>query len=213
MQKLASQRLMDRLATGMSIGMLIALSLFSIHLAQQAEKERNRPASVAPDPREADYFVDKLTLFTLDPQGAPAWRLEARSLRHYPADDSAHFELPVLVSLNPDRPAARLSAQTGRWLNALPDQAGRPARAQSIDLTGDVQVERAATPPRAAMHAFTERAHVLPDTEQVSSDLPVRILEGEHRLAGTGFHLDLHERTLRLDSRVKALWHSPDRAR
>jgi LPS export ABC transporter protein LptC len=75
---------------------------------------------------------------------------------------------------------------------------------------GNVQVERAATAQRAALKATTGRAQVLPDTEQVYSDQAVLIREADHRLEGTGFALDLRERTLRLDSRVKALWQAPE---
>lgn len=210
MPALTAPRLLDRLATGMSLSMLIALGLFSIYLAQRAESERQRPAPAAPDPRQADYFVDKLTLFTLDPQGAPGWRVQALALKHYPADDSAHFEQPVMASLDPSRPGARLRADHGRWFNALPAQEGKPARPQRIDLTGHVQVERAATAQRAALKATTERAHVLPDAEQVYSDQAVLVREADHRLEGTGFSLDLRERTLRLDSRVKAFWQTPE---
>ena len=115
MPALTAPRLLDRLATGISLSMLIALGLFSIYLAQRAESERQRPPPAAPDPRQADYFVDRLTLFTLDPQGAPGWRIQALALRHYPADDSAHFEQPVMASLDPTRPGAKLRADHGRW--------------------------------------------------------------------------------------------------
>jgi len=205
-------RLLDRLATGLSLAMLLALGLFSIHLAQQAERERSRPAAPAPGPQEPDYFVERLTLLTLDAQGSPLWRLQARALRHFPADDSARFETPLLVSLNPDRPTARLRADTGIWLNQQTRADGQLAREQRIELVGRVEVERAATPGRAPLKAHTEQAWVLPDTEQVRSDRAVAIREGSHQLDGTGFALDLRERSLRLDSRVRALWHPPEAA-
>lgn len=202
-------RLLDRLATGLSLAMLLALGLFSIHLAQQAERDRSRPAAPAPGPQEPDYFVEQLTLLTLDARGLPLWRLQARALQHFPADDSARFETPLLVSLNPDRPTARLRADSGLWYNqqVLPD--GRIVREQQIELTGRVEVERAATPGRAILRARTEQAWVRPDVEQVRSDRPVTVRQGDQQLDGTGFALDLRERSLRLDSRVKAVWQPP----
>lgn len=202
-------RLMDRLATGLSLAMLLALGLFSIHLAQQAERERTRPAAPAPGPQEPDYFVDRLTLLTLDPQGAPLWRLTAQTLRHFPANDTARFESPVLVGLATDRPTSRLRADSGLWFNQQIASDGRIVREQRIDLSGQVEVERDPLPGRAALKARTEQAWVLPDVEQVHSDRPVVIREGNHQLFGTGLALDLRERSLRLDSRVKAIWQPP----
>jgi len=199
-------RLLDRLATGLSLAMLITLGLFSIHLAQQAERQRSRPAAPAPGPREPDYFVERLALLTLDPQGAPQWRLQALALRHFPADDSARFESPRLVNLGADRPTSRLRADSGLWYNQQMRPDGQIAREQRIELSGQVEVERAALPGRAALRVHTQQATVLPDLEQVHSDRPVVIREAGHQLEGTGFELDLRQRSLRLDSRVKAVW-------
>ena len=205
-------RLLDRLATGLSLTMLIALGLFSIHLAQQAERERARPAAPAPGPQEPDYFVERLTLLTLDAQGEPLWRLQAQALRHFPADDSARFEAPLLVSLNPDRPTSRVKADSGLWFNQQLQPTGQIAREQRIELAGGVEIERAAMPGRAALRAKTPSATVLPDVERVYSDQPVVVREAGHQLDGTGFALDLRERSLRLDSRVKAVWQPPSAA-
>jgi LPS export ABC transporter protein LptC len=198
-----SPRLLDRLATGVSMGMLVALGLFSIYLAQIAERERQRPAVPAPGPQEADYFVQRLSLLSLSPEGNPNWRVQAAGLRHFPADDSARFEQLSLVSLDAQRPIARLRADTGQWFNA------QASRETSIALQGGVEVIRAASPGQAQWQARTERAVVFPDSERVRSDNAVRITQANQELQGTGFELDLRQRTLRLDSNVRAIWHPP----
>lgn len=202
-------RLLDRLATGLSLAMLLALGLFSIHLAQQAERQRARATAPAPGPQEPDYFVERLTLLTLDAQGAPQWRLQARTLRHFPAEDSARIERPVLVSLGAEHPTSRLRADAGLWYNQQIRPDGQIARAQRIELSGQVELERAAFAGRAALRANTPQATVWPDVEQVRSDRPVVIREAGHQLEGTGFALDLRQRSLRLDSRVRAVWQPP----
>ncbi len=193
----------DRLATGLSIGMLGALALFSIYLAQMAERERQRPPAPAPGPQEADYFVDRLSLLTLTPQGDPQWRLQAAGLRHFPADDSARFERLTLVSLDPQRPTARLKADTGRWLNAA------PPRETTVALQGNIVLIRAAGVGQPEWLVRTETAMVHPESERVQSGSEVRITQGEQTLSATGFELDLRQRTLRLDSDVRVTWRPP----
>jgi lipopolysaccharide export system protein LptC len=196
-------RFFDRLATSLSLGMLGALALFSIYLAQMAERERQRPPAAAPGPQEADYFVDRLSLLTLTPSGDPHWRIQAAGLRHFPSDDSARFERLTLVSLNPQQPMARLQADTGRWLRA------RPPRETTVELQGNVLLVRAAHLGQPEWRMRTERALILPDSEQVHSGSPVRVTDGVRELSATGFALDLRERTLRLDSEVRATWRPP----
>ena len=196
-------RFFDRLATGLSMGMLGALALFSLYLAQMAERERQRPPAAGPGPQEADYFVDRLSLLTLTPSGDPHWRLQAAGLRHFPSDDSARFERLTLVSLDPQQPVARLQADSGRWLRA------RPPRETTVELQGNVVLVRAAHDNQPAWRMRTERAVVLPDREQVQSDSAVQLTHGAQQLSATGFAVDLRERTLRLDSEVRATWRAP----
>jgi LPS export ABC transporter protein LptC len=198
-------RLVDRMATGLSMAMLGALALFSIYLAQMAERERQRPPAPAPGPLEADYFVERLSLLTLDPSGDPHWRVQAAGLRHFPADDSGRFERLTLVSLDPRQPIARLQADTGRWLNA------RPPRETTVELQGNVLLVRPGTAGQPEWRVRTEHAVVEPDRDRVHSASAVRISHGAQQLQATGFELDLRARTLRLDSEVRATWRPPDR--
>ncbi len=196
-------RLYDRLAATVSVILLTVLALFTIYLARAAERDRVRsvPASVAPG--QPDYFVDRLALLTMTATGAPGYRIEARRLVHFPEDDTARFESPTLISLTPGRPQLTVTADTGLLFNPTAQ------REQSVHLSGQVRLTRAATAQAGLLQADTDFAIVLPDRDLVQTDRAVQIRLGEHRLDGIGMELNTATRQLRLDSRVSAVFQPP----
>lgn len=200
-----NQRLRDRLAAAVSVALLAALSLFTLYLAQRAARDRERPAAAAPAAGEPDYFVDRMALLTMNDAGAPAYRLQASSLTHFPADDMAQFEAPVMVSLDPARPRVTVTADRGRLLN----QASR--REHEVQLSGHVNVVREARKDSAELVAVTDFAVVLPSADIVRTDRPITITHGPHRLEAVGMELDNKARRLRLDSKVRATLEPPSR--
>lgn len=192
-------RSLDRIAAIVSLLLLTGLGLFTFYLSQVAERElRPRPADRPPS-SEPDYFVERLAMLTMNETGEPAFRLEARQLRHYPHDDTADFEEPVMVSLDPERPRVTITANRGRLL-----QGGGEAH-----LSGDVVVTRAATARAAPLVAETQFAIVLPDEDIVRTDRPVSVLQGGSRLTGVGMELNNRTRQLRVDSTVRAVIQPP----
>jgi lipopolysaccharide export system protein LptC len=187
-------RLYDRVAAILSLALLGSLGLFTYYLAVIAERPQEpRPRQATGEP---DYFVEGLALIKMNRQGAPAYRLEAESLRHDPASDSTAFTRPRMVSLDPTRPRMVIVADRGRTARE-----GNETR-----LDGNVVITRAATPGAEALRAETEHAVILPDQELVRSDRPVRITQGDNLLTGVGMELDNEARRLRLDSSVRVVW-------
>jgi lipopolysaccharide export system protein LptC len=195
-------RSLDRAAAIVSLVLLTGLGLFTFYLSQVAERELRPRAADAPPSNEPDYFVDRLALLTMDERGEPSMRLEARELRHFPADDVTEFEEPVMVSLAPERPRVTITANRGKLL-----QGGAEAH-----LEGDVVVTRAATANAAPMVAETPYAIVLPDEDIVRTDRPVSVLQGGSRLTGVGMELNNRTRQLQVDSKVRAVIQPPPRA-
>ncbi len=192
-------RSLDRLAAVASLVLLVGLGLFTFYLSQVAERDLRPRAAEAPPSDRPDYFVERLALLTMDERGEPSYRLEARELKHYPADDLTEFEEPVMVSLSAERPRVTITANRGRML-----QGGVEAH-----LSGDVVVTRAATANAAPMVAETQYAIVLPDEDIVRSDRPVSVLQGGNRLTGVGMELNNRTRQLRVDSQVRAVLQPP----
>ncbi len=197
-----NSRLKDRIAAGLSLVLLTALGLFTYYLSEVARRDRTRQearpvAAVGPD-----YFVERLALLGMNALGEPSFRLEARELQHFPADDTTEFEEPVMVSLDPSRPRVTVTADRGR-LTSGGDEA---------HMSGNVIVTRAATPGGAPMRADTDYAVVIPDRDIVRTDWPVTIVQGTSRLTGVGMELDNRTRRLQVDSQVRATWLAPSQA-
>jgi lipopolysaccharide export system protein LptC len=188
-------RSLDRIAAIVSLVLLTGLGLFTFYLSQVAGREQ-RPRATEPAPStEPDYFVERLALLTMNEAGEPAFRIEARQLRHYPHDDTAEFEEPVMVSLDPQRPRVTITANSGRLLRG----------GVEAHLSGDVVVTRAATANAPPIVAETPFAIVLPEQDIVRTDRPVSVLRGGHRLTGEGMELNNRTRQLRVDSKVRAV--------
>jgi lipopolysaccharide export system protein LptC len=187
-------RSLDRLAAGVSVALLAALGLFTFYLAQVAAPGEGR-ATAEPPPDRPDYFVERMSLLTMNEAGEPSYRLEASQLQHFPADDVAEFEAPVMVSLDPSTPRLTLTANRGRLI-----QGGEEAR-----LSGNVVMTRAATGRSAPMKIETEYAQVFPDEDIVRTDRPVEVIQGGQTLTGVGMELNNRTRQLRVDSRVRVV--------
>jgi LPS export ABC transporter protein LptC len=197
-------RAYDRIAAGVSIALLAALGLFTFYLAATAERSRGSGPARTLAAHEPDYFVDRLALLTMNERGEPAYRIEARSLAHFPADDSAQFDSPLMVSLHPGQPRVTVTARHGTLFNHVGKQA------QEVELRGEVRLTREPRPGTTAwLVAETEQAIVLPDSDIVRTDQAVRLLNGPHELHGVGFELDNRARILRLDSQVRAVMQPP----
>jgi lipopolysaccharide export system protein LptC len=194
-----NSRLRDRIAAAVSLLLLAALGLFTFYLAQVADRERTRQVARPAATDGPDYFVERLALLGMNELGEPSFRLEARQLQHFPADDTTVFEEPVMVSLDASRPRVTVTADRGR-LTSGGDEA---------HLSGNVIVTRAATERAPPMRADTDYAVVIPDRDIVRTDWPVTVVQGANRLTGVGMELDNRARTLRVDSQVSAVWQPP----
>jgi len=192
-------QLQERAAAAISLVLLTTLALFTYYLSQIAERDMARAPRTKVVSNDPDYFVDKLGLLTMNARGEPALRIEARSMKHLPADDVILFESPVLVSLDPQQPRITIVADHGRAIHG----------SDETQLSGNVVLTRAAVGDRPPMAATTDFAIVLAEQDIVLTDRPVTIIMGGNRLAGTGMELNSRTRQLRLDSSVQAVLQAP----
>jgi len=192
-------QLQERAAAALSLVLLTMLALFTYYLSQVAERDMARTPRAKVVSNDPDYFIENLGLLTMNARGEPSLRIEARSMKHLPADDVILFESPVLVSLDPLQPRITIVADRGRTIHG----------SDETQLSGNVVVTRAAAAGRPPMAATTDFAIVLADQDIVLTDRPVNIIMGGNRLAGTGMELNSRTRQLRLDSSVQAVLQAP----
>ncbi|MCL4746736.1 MAG: LPS export ABC transporter periplasmic protein LptC [Burkholderiaceae bacterium] len=192
------QRLYDRLAAAVSIGLLAVLAAFTYYLAELADQFRDArlPRALAHEP---DYFVEQFAVTRLNQQGEPLYRMSAERLTHFADDDSSEFDAPVLVSLDPLRPKVTLSALHGK--------AG--SRARETWLYGEVVLARDAFDRSAALRVETEYIALLVDEDIARTDRAVTITSGASSLTGVGMELNNATRVLTLNSKVRGHWPPP----
>lgn len=195
-------RLYDRLAAAVSLLLLVALAAGSYYLAQISLRFIVAPTQ-GERRHEPDYFAEGLVFTRVNVQGEPAFRLSAARMVHFPDDDTAEYEQPVVVSLDPAKPTVRLVADTG----------ASSADGVETHLYGDVVMTRAASADEPAMTVRTDHVVLYSETEIARTDRPVRIERDGSVLTGVGMEFDNASRSLTVDSRVRGTWQPAPKTR
>lgn len=162
-----------RLSAVMGIGALFALGSF--YLVQLAGRD---DAALPADAlkTEPDYIVEKFSFVRMDPNGRPRYIIAGDKLTHRPIDDIAEVDQPVVNSLTPER-----APMTMRARHARIDQTN-----SVIDLMGQVDIRRQATPKSEAMTLTTEALTLYTDEDRMETQQPFVLMVGGSRLSGVG---------------------------
>ena len=147
---------------------------------------------------DPDYIISDGMLRKLDETGRLQYTLKAIDIRHYPDDETTDMLKPNLVYLYPTRPTVTMVAEHGHS-----NEGG-----QQVDLSGDVQITRAASAKGEAMVAFTPELTVLPDDEKAFTKSPVLITQGNSWVKGVGMQADTRAQTYVLESQAVAVLES-----
>jgi len=183
----------DRISAVVSVTLALALAAGSFYLAQVADRLGEGPAGrVSGD--QPDAYAEGVLLNRTGKTGEAAFLLTARRIDYFQGDDSTLLHEPVLTSLETSQPRVVLRARSGR----------SSARGGEVLLTGEVRLVREAGEGQPEMIIETDQATVLPDSEIARTDQPVVVRRGEDRLTGTGMEFNNVERSLRMDSQVRA---------
>ena len=150
----------------------------------------NSTGEVQPDQRknEPDYIVEQFSFVRMTPNGQPRYILSGSKLTHRPIDDASDVEQPVMQSISADQ-----APMTVHALRARVDHAN-----SQVHLSGDVHVERAASPNSKAMSLKTQKLTLLSDDEQMTSDQAVEMRLGSSVLTGVGLQANNATRRMQL---------------
>lgn len=192
------QRAYDRIAALLSIVLLTGLAAVSYYLAELAQRT-DRPVASRGPVHEPDYFVEGFALTRSDRNGAPAFRMSAERMEHFPDDDSSAFRKPVLVSLDPARPVVTLRSDRGEATSG----------GQQTRLFGNVLLTRTGQDGKADLRVETEYVLLLAEEDIARTDRPVRITQGASSLTGVGMEFNNSARVLQVHSRVRGVWAQP----
>lgn len=175
-------------------GILVTVAVFAALISwwlgrtdsEAPEAVREAPAGM----RTVDYRIRDFEVVRMTPDGIPAHRLEARSLRHFSDDDTTELEQPRLAVFQGPSPPWKIDAE----------QAWMSADGSVMLLTGEVLIDRAGDGDRPPTRIITRDLRVRPREDYAETDEKVRVETDRDWLEAVGM-----QAWLRPPSRLKFL--------
>jgi lipopolysaccharide export system protein LptC len=176
------------------VALLAALSYW-LQSAMNIDEPRH-DGNLRHDP---DAIAENFTVRRFDANGQIKYRLTSPYLEHFPDDDSSELRAPTLINYRPDEPPVTFSAANAKV----------SAGGETVFLWDDVNVVRAATAQRPAMHARMPDLTVQPDAGIAFTHSLIEITQGQSWLKGIGARLDNNASTFVLQSHVTGVYLRP----
>ncbi|MBI5429570.1 MAG: LPS export ABC transporter periplasmic protein LptC [Nitrosomonadales bacterium] len=161
-------------------------------LNQQVQPDPGKPDSKKR--HDPDAIVESFSAVQLNEQGLPRFTITAKTMRHFPDDDSTTLDTPRITILSPGQPAIHSVAKRGAI----------SGNGDEVFMYDAVEVLRGASAQRDELRVHTEYLRIVPDRNLVSTDRDVSIVEGRNTLRATGLEIDNNAHTIKLLSSVRS---------
>lgn len=180
----------------------VALTLGSFWIMEVMRKNTEQLLPHAP--RVApDYYVENFNYVQLALNGQPRYNVSGQRLTHNPGDDSFDVTLPIIRSLDKERPPMTLRSNTAK----IEDDRSK------VNMYGNVNADRAATPTSAKFHLQSEYIQLLPDEDIMTSDKAVEITIDQSKITGVGMYANNATMQLRLLNDVHGTYRATPKKR
>ncbi len=173
--------------------LLILVASFTLwfqFLQKTAPTRQNSP--VGPD-----FYLEEFRSVSMDAQGLPKEKLEAKRLTHYPSDGRTDFEQLSLTVVKPKDRYYVVRANTGSLLSG----------ANSLHLLGDVNIRRYAQ-SKLASQMFTEELWVYSDDNIIRTEKPVRFVDDLGVINAVGIVADMNKQKIELMRQVRGKYYA-----
>ena len=174
----------DRVLAFLGVGLLAMLTCASYYYALKAEADFLHADTNAESP---DFIADNLTVTSFETDGSAKSKTFAKRAISY-GDGRRYADMPRYATLNPQAPQTRARADKGTSTDG----------GQSFFFEGNVVITREADKEHAAMRMTTPNAWVYPDENRMSTEAPVKVVQGRDTITGVGMRLDIVERTVQI---------------
>lgn len=134
------------------------------------------PGTGANAVNEPDYIVENFSFVRMTETGVPRYVMSGARLVHHPGPDMSEVTRPVVESMAPGRPRMTLNAERAQVFHGE----------NRVELMGNVDIVRPATPESEAMRARTDALTVLADEEIIKTSRPVHMTLGASKVEGVG---------------------------
>jgi lipopolysaccharide export system protein LptC len=182
-----------RLLSVMTLGVLLAFGSFWLLLLMQ---DADPDARLGGPPNEPDYIVENFSFVRMTENGQPNYVVSGKRLAHRPLGDVSDVEQPVMRGIAPGRPPLTVHADRGRIYH----------EEHRVDLLGNVDAQRPATPKSESLRIRTEVLTLLPDEEIMKTDQPIEMQLGASSVRGTGMVANNATQKLNLASRGQIVY-------
>lgn len=170
---------------------LALLAVIVIATSYYAIRAHFQVSPVNPNQESPDFASRDCVVTTFEADGSPKQRLFSEYVEHYSDGRSISIK-PKIVTLAPDKPQLKISANTASTLD----------EGETVVLTGNVLLTRAGDRDVAPLRLTTSHAIVYPDTQIVTGNAFVRVEHGADVNTGIGFDYNNIDRTVRFNSEV-----------
>jgi lipopolysaccharide export system protein LptC len=142
-----------------------------------------------------DYMIEDFSIVRMSSDGLVQHQLFAKSMMHFPDDNSIIMENPRFVDIGSDKPAMQVNA----------DHAKMSSKGEDVYLTGNVMVLRNGGKGREETTMTTSLLHLVPDKDIAKTDKPVVITEKNAVINAVGMEMNSRTQTTQLLSKVKVV--------
>lgn len=145
---------------------------------------------------EPDYIVENFSFVRMTEDGKPSYVVSGKRLAHTPLGDISNVEQPVMQGMAPGRPRMTIVANRAQIYHTE----------HRVELLGNVDIQRPATPTSEALRVQTQALTVLPDEEILKTDKPIKMQLGAATVTGTGMVANNATQKLHLASRGQIVY-------
>lgn len=188
-----------RLPTWFALSLLAVLAAVTFWLDRKVGDSAATAAALASG--EPDYTIEGFSATVFGKEGKPRYRLTARGMSHYPAEDATQLQDPVFQYVDPGQVPLRATAR----------HATVEGNGDVVHLRDDVKLVRQGPRGQSPVTIETSYLRIVPDDERATTDQPVVFTGPGTRVTAVGLELDNRSRIVTLSSQVKARFENKGR--
>jgi len=170
---------------------VLAIALISRWLLTTVETPTGR---VAPEARhDPDYFLENFKITVYQPNGAPAYHLDATHMNHYPDDDTMTMQNLKLDYRDDENQTWITTANNGVAYQNI----------EVMQLDGDVRIHRQTPKPDQAITITTTSLRIDFPNKHASTEAEVKIFDKNSTITAKGMDVDMAAGHLTLLSQAR----------
>jgi len=173
------------------LALILIIAVGSSYWAlEKLSHDITKPSKLAHYP---DHYLENFTTLTMDQDGIPKNRLNARYMAHYSDNNTSELHKPEFELFRQDRPPIIVNADKG-WVTS---------NNEVILLTGNVYLHQNDEFGERKFEVITEDVRILLDQNYVETDKPVTLINKRSVVNAIGMRAYLQEERMEFLSNVQ----------